>query len=140
VESRNGPDSAQVGLIRFSSIPFDGFLGLSRLIRGAYRDRHGRGARDAVDATASGAREVKSQVARQTRERLAPRKTSDVVADGEVVWSWHQLLMLSRVEAYSAQPVSDAPFNPRGDGDKKELVAGESTKEAVKTIRAGKAG
>ena len=56
------------------------------------------------------------------------------------MWSWHPLLMLSHVEAYSAQPVSDAQLNPRGDGDKKELVAGESTKETVKTIRAGKAG
>jgi hypothetical protein len=27
------------------------------------------------------------------------------------------------------------PFNPRDDGDKKELVAKESAKETVKTIR-----
>jgi hypothetical protein len=27
------------------------------------------------------------------------------------------------------------PFNPRGDGDKKELVTKESAKETVKTIR-----
>jgi len=71
------------------------------------------------------ARERLNRRAGQTRERLAARKTSDVVADGEVVWFWHPLLMLSRVEAYSAQPVSDALFNPRGDGDKKELVAGK---------------
>jgi hypothetical protein len=31
--------------------------------------------------------------------------------------------------------VSDAPCNPRGDGDKKELVAGKSAQQAVKTIR-----
>ena len=31
-------------------------------------------------------------------------------------------------------------FNPQGDGGKKELVAEESAKETVKTIRAGKAG
>src|SRR6267142_1410130 len=30
------------------------------------------------------------------------------------------------------------PFNPRDDGDKKELVAGESTKETVKTIAQGR--
>jgi len=42
-------------IIHFSSISFGVFLCPSRLIRGAYRDRHGRGARDAVDATASGA-------------------------------------------------------------------------------------
>ena len=29
-------------------------------------------------------------------------------------------------------------FNPRGDGDKKELVAGESTKDPVKTIAQGR--
>ena len=36
--------------------------------RGAYRDRHGRGKRDAMDVLA--------------------RQTSDADADGEVVWSW----------------------------------------------------
>src|SRR5471030_3040568 len=41
--------------------------------RGAYRDRHGRWARDAVDAAASGAR--------------IARWTNDAFADGEVVWS-----------------------------------------------------
>ena len=30
------------------------------------------------------------------------------------------------------------PFNPRGDGDKKELVTGESAKETVKTIAQGR--
>jgi hypothetical protein len=32
------------------------------------------------------------------------------------------------------------PFNPRGDGDKKELVTKESAKETVKTIACGNAG
>jgi hypothetical protein len=41
--------------------------------RGAYRDRHGRWARDAMDAAVSGGR-----IARQT---------NGTVADGEVVWS-----------------------------------------------------
>ena len=40
----------------------------------------------------------------QIRERNAARRTSDVFADGEVVWFWHPLLMLSSAEAYSAQP------------------------------------
>ena len=34
--------------------------------------------------------------------------------------------------------LSMKPFNPQGDGGKKELVAGESTKEAVKTIAQGR--
>jgi hypothetical protein len=52
-------------------------------------------------------------------------ETNGIEAYGEVVWSWHPLLMLSLAEARSAQPVFDAPFNPRGDGGKKELVTGE---------------
>jgi hypothetical protein len=43
--------------------------------------------------------------------------------------------MSSRVEAHSAQPGYEAPFNPRGDGGKKELVTGESAKEPVKPLR-----
>jgi hypothetical protein len=55
------------------------------------------------------------------------RKTNGTDADGEVVWSWHPLLMLSRAEASSARPGYEMPFNPRGDGGKKELVTGEIT-------------
>ena len=40
-------------IIHFSFAPKRVFLFASRLTRGAYRDRHGRGARDAVDAAAS---------------------------------------------------------------------------------------
>jgi hypothetical protein len=43
------------------------------LTRGAFRDRHERWARDAMDAT--------------HRSAIFAR-TSDVFADGEVVWSW----------------------------------------------------
>jgi hypothetical protein len=45
--------------------------------------------------------------------------------------------MSSRVEVHSAQPGFDVSLNPRGDGGKKELVTGESTKETVKTIAWG---
>jgi hypothetical protein len=38
-----------------------------------------------------------------------------------------------------AQPGLNKPY-PRGDGDKKEFVTGESTKETVKTIARGKPG
>jgi hypothetical protein len=50
-----------------------------------------------------------------------------VAAYGEVVWSWHPLLMSSWTEAKPAQPGKVA-INPFSDGDKKEFVAGESTK------------
>src|SRR5882724_1617117 len=45
----------------------------SRLIRGAFRDRHGRRVRDAMDAAASGAIFC---------------ATNDAATYGEVVWSW----------------------------------------------------
>ena len=39
--------------------------------------------------------------------------------------------MLSLAEGHSAQPGFDAPFNPRRDGGKKELVTGEITYKRV---------
>jgi hypothetical protein len=55
-------------------------------------------------------------------------------AYGEVVWSWHPLLMLSLRRCVEPnRERTDRQF--AGDGDKKEFVAGESTKETVKTIR-----
>jgi len=57
------------------------------------------------------------------------------VADGEVVWSWHPLLVSSLAEVSIGPTGRVKPFNPRGDGGKKELVTGESAKETVKTIR-----
>jgi hypothetical protein len=66
---------------------------------------------------------------------IGASETSGIDAYGEVVWSWHPLLMLSLAEVHSAQPVSDAPFNPRGDGDKKELVAEEITYKPFKPLR-----
>ena len=49
------------------------------------------------------------------------------------MWSWHPLLMLSLAEAKPAQP-GEVAVNPFSDGDKKEFVTEESTKETVKTI------
>src|SRR5882672_1746977 len=69
---------------------------------------------------------------------IRARQTNGMIADGEVVWSWHPLLMLSPAEASIGPTGCAMPFNPRGDGDKKELVAGESTKETVKTIAQGR--
>ena len=48
----------------------------------------------------------------------------EVAAYGEVVWSWHPLLMPSLAEAKPAQP-GEVAVNPLGDGDKKEFVAEE---------------
>jgi hypothetical protein len=47
--------------------------------------------------------------------------------------------MSSLAEAKPAQP-GEVAVNPLGDGDKKEFVAEESTKETVKTIARGKPG
>jgi hypothetical protein len=62
----------------------------------------------------------------------------EVTAYGEVVWSWHPLLMSSQAEAKPAQP-GEVAVNPPGDGDKKEFVAGEH-EISRKTIAPGKAG
>jgi hypothetical protein len=57
----------------------------------------------------------------------------EVAAYGEVVWSWHPLLMSSWRRRSRPNRARHAA-NPFSDGDKKEFVAGESTKETVKTI------
>jgi hypothetical protein len=58
----------------------------SRPARGAYRDRHGRWARDVVDAAASGV-QLGSQGGLHPVSDDPARKTTNAVADGEVVWS-----------------------------------------------------
>jgi len=52
--------------------------------RGAFRDRHGRWERDAVDAAALGAHERLQ--GGFSRERSQACWTKDAEADGEVVW------------------------------------------------------
>ncbi len=74
----------------------------------------------------------------EIRERSSSAQTSGVVADGEVVWSWHPLLVSSLAEVSIGPTGRVKPFNPRGDGGKKELVTGESAKETVKTIAQGR--
>jgi len=66
-------------------------------------------------------------------------KTNGADAYGEVVLSWHPLLMLSRAEASSAQPGYEMPFNLRGDGGKQELVTRETTYKPFQPLR-GNAG
>jgi hypothetical protein len=65
----------------------------SRALRGAFRDRHGRRARDAVDAAASGAQVIAGRVS--ARERSNGELTNGDVAYGKTVWSWHPLLVLN---------------------------------------------
>ena len=57
----------------------------SRPERGAFRDRHGRWAWDAVDAAALARDCVAGRVL--TRERSQGEQTNGADADGEVVWS-----------------------------------------------------
>src|SRR3954471_18926681 len=92
--------------------------------RGAYRDRHGRGVgcggRGSVGrADVFAGRSPVSEQQRADEQRFnasakirraahGPSKSlAEVAADGEVVWSWHPLLMLSLAEIKSAQPGLD---------------------------------
>jgi hypothetical protein len=93
------------------------------------KGRYGRSSRnvgrDAVDATMSCAHEVAGRG--QTRERSREaRETSGIDAYGEVVWSWHPLLMSSRAEVTSAQPGLEEPSDPRGDGGKRNSSPGRA--------------
>src|ERR1700731_2831767 len=74
----------------------------SRPTRGAYRDRHGRGAgcggRESVRrATAVAGRD-------EPRERCAACKMIGALADGEAVSFWHPLLVLSWRRRNQARP------------------------------------
>jgi hypothetical protein len=40
----------------------------------------------------------------EIREWSGARETSGMIADGEVVWSWHPLLVSSLAEVLSARP------------------------------------
>jgi len=81
-----------------------------------------RSARDNKDFRAR----MRSQGGESRERSREARKTSGSVADGEVVWSWHPLLMSSRAEASSAQPGFEMSFNPRGDGGKRNSSPGRS--------------
>ena len=54
------------------------------------------------------------------------------------MWFWHPLLMLSLRGGVDRPDRVRGAINPRSDGDKKELVAGKSTKDPVKTIAQGR--
>src|ERR1700680_2206546 len=62
--------------------------------RGAFRDRHGRWERDAVDARASGA-PWQSQGEMNLVSDQPACETIGALADGKAVWFWHPLLVLN---------------------------------------------
>ena len=112
---------------------------------------------DAVDAAALARRFVRRAVFREratARRRTALQRLRQSLADS--TWSAKNLgggrcVRRSRVVLASvadAKPCGgeviptgfDVAVNPLGDGDKKEFVAEESTKETVKTIARGKPG
>ncbi len=62
--------------------------------RGAFRDRHGRWERDAVDARASGAPWQSQGEMNLVSDQLAC-ETIGALADGKAVWFWHPLLVLN---------------------------------------------
>ena len=64
---------------------------------------------------------------------------SRIVAYGKTVWSWPSLLRSSFAKMDRGSTGSRAIVNSQGDGDKRELVAGESAHKPS-SHRAGKAG
>jgi hypothetical protein len=98
------------------------------LRRGAARDRHERWG--GMRWTRRCRVRMRSQGG-ATRERSREaRKTSGIVADGEVVWSWHPLLMLSlRGGIISPTGICDA-IESAWRRWQEEFVAGESTYKA----------
>jgi hypothetical protein len=85
---------------------------------------------DAAALARKGERRAGQLVSDSTaRRRTTLKRTAKSCGPG------HPLLMLSLAEAPSAQPGYEMPFNPQGEGDKKELVAGESSLYAVKPLR-----
>src|SRR6266436_5453644 len=105
--------------------------------RGAYRDRHGRW---------DGMRWTRQRRARG-RDRRAGRKIrerSSSARDERRCCGRRSRVVLTPVAGVKSRggfvgPTGRVkPSNSRGDGDKKELVAGEITKETVKTIAQGR--
>jgi hypothetical protein len=71
---------------------------------GAYRDRHGRWVRDAVDAAASSRAAIAGRVFFGFVSERPARGRTMLPADGKAVWSWHPLLVSSRRRFCSALP------------------------------------
>jgi hypothetical protein len=71
--------------------------------RGAYRDRHGRWAGNAVDAAAPAAL-IRIAGRALACERSAARQTKDAEAYGKSVWFWHPWLVSNRWRFSQSQP------------------------------------
>ena len=88
-----------------------------------------------MDAAASAREAIAGRVFvsdRPARGRTTLQWTAKSCGPGTRCWC-----QVSR-RRYRPSRASDAPFNRRGDGGKKELVAGENAKETVKTIAQGR--
>jgi len=90
---------------------------------------------DAVDAAALGEHVMAGRVSRETS---TARGTNGAKAYGEVVWSWHPLLVSSRRRRVGPTGLGQTLIRRRRW--QKEFVTGESSKETVKTIACGNAG
>jgi hypothetical protein len=80
--------------------------------------------RGAVDAAASGTR-MRDQGEMNLVRSFCVR-TNGAKAYGKIVWSWPSLLRSSLAEMDRGSTGSRGIANSQGDGDKRELVAGES--------------
>jgi len=72
-------------------------------------------------------------------EHSPARWTNDACADGEVVWSWHPLLVPSW-RRQSRPNRAQASLDPPTTVTIKNSLTGESTRETVKTIAQGRSG
>ena len=90
-----------------------------------------------MDAGSVRARALSAGRALGSRERFDRATTTAQLADGEAVWSWHPLLMLSPAEVSNGPTGRAAPSIRGMTVTKRELVAGESAEETVKTIAWG---
>jgi hypothetical protein len=104
-------------------------------LRGAYRDRHGRWARDAVDAAALKRADVMAgRVSRERSQRADERRYSRTVKS----CGPDAPALASSLRRFVG-PTGCGQTISAGDGDNKPIT-GESTKEAVKTIAQGRPG
>ena len=90
--------------------------------RGAFRDRHGRRERDAVDAAALACDVIAGRV---SRERLTARRREMLKRTAKSCGSDASTPASSPAEVLLPRPGADKTFNPRDDGDKQADRRGE---------------
>src|SRR4029079_2993693 len=101
--------------------------------RGAFRDRHGRWARDAVDAAAS-ARNRSSQGGVQPVSDAGACRATMLLRTAKSCGPDASTLASSFAEAKSARPGADQP-DSQDDGDKKARSPGRSRSKPLKPLR-----